>query len=328
MIAKERGIPIRILKLESLLKRLPANHSKRLRIEEDLAIAKAGFRGEQSIDYYLDFLPNLDYTFLHDLRLPIRQQFFQIDTLLLTPYYLLIIEMKNIAGTIYFDDVFQQMIRIVDEKEERFINPILQTDRQKLLLKEWLRLYGYLEAPIYTVAVFSNPKAIIKTSANNHRIAQNIIQIEQLPHYLTNLAQNQPTEIFKKKDIQKISFLLNKHHTFIESDILAWYQISENEIRKGIQCPKCHQFSMDRIKRKWECPSCQHRSKDAHILALKEYYFLIRSTITNKQLRDFLQVSGCRIASHLLYILNLPSSGPSKCRAYDLKPICSNNQLD
>ncbi|MFL0364403.1 hypothetical protein ACH0BF_15460 [Pseudobacillus sp. 179-B 2D1 NHS] len=58
MIVKERKVPVKILKLEALLRRLPDHHIKRPLIEEELAISKAGFRREQSIDFYLEIDPN------------------------------------------------------------------------------------------------------------------------------------------------------------------------------------------------------------------------------------------------------------------------------
>lgn len=61
MIVKERKIPMKILKLEALLRRLPSKHLKRFHIEEELAISKAGFRGEQTIDYYFGFISKEDH---------------------------------------------------------------------------------------------------------------------------------------------------------------------------------------------------------------------------------------------------------------------------
>lgn len=78
----------------------------------------AGYRGEQSLDYYLGFLTN--YFILHDLRLPDRDHHFQLDTLLISPYFILILEVKNISGTLIFDDHFKQLIRVTPEKEEGF----------------------------------------------------------------------------------------------------------------------------------------------------------------------------------------------------------------
>ncbi|WP_218970926.1 nuclease-related domain-containing protein [Peribacillus kribbensis] len=110
MITKQRTIPLIILKLDSLLRRLPPTHPKRILIQGDFAKRMAGYKGEQALDYYLNQLSPSDFLILHDLRLPSEPYFFQIDTLLLTTRYLLILEIKNIAGTLYFEKSSSQLI--------------------------------------------------------------------------------------------------------------------------------------------------------------------------------------------------------------------------
>ncbi|QNG59522.1 NERD domain-containing protein [Bacillus sp. PAMC26568] len=85
MIKKERKAPIKLLKLEAMIKRLPQSHRMRASASEELAKLKAGYKGEQAIDYYLNDLPVDQYIILHGLRLAhSKTEFFQIDTLLLT----------------------------------------------------------------------------------------------------------------------------------------------------------------------------------------------------------------------------------------------------
>ncbi len=85
MIKKERTEPVKIHKLEALLRRLPPSHQKYPLIEKELAMCKAGYRGEQALDFYLEYLPEDDHIIFHDLRLFDTRYYFQIDTLLVTP---------------------------------------------------------------------------------------------------------------------------------------------------------------------------------------------------------------------------------------------------
>ncbi|MBM7660464.1 hypothetical protein JOC85_001236 [Bacillus mesophilus] len=126
MIAKKRNYPIRIKKLEALLRRLPKSHMKRGDIEEELAKSYAGFRGEQSMNYHFDYLDKKKYTIIHDLRLFDQNHYFQMDTLILSTRFLLIVEIKNIIGTLIFDKSFQQLIRSYNGKEDAFHNPLIQ----------------------------------------------------------------------------------------------------------------------------------------------------------------------------------------------------------
>lgn len=134
MIVKKRQLPLMILKLQSLLRRLPKNHPKIPYIEENLAKKMAGYRGEHSIDYPLSFLTFQNYFILHDLRLPHNDYFFQIDTLLISPKFILMLEVKNIAGKLFFDQEFHQLVRTLNDKEEVFPDPILQVKRHETQL--------------------------------------------------------------------------------------------------------------------------------------------------------------------------------------------------
>ncbi|MFY4775123.1 hypothetical protein [Metabacillus sp. RGM 3146] len=76
MIIKPRNIPLHIQQLEALLRRLPESHPKRSFIQEDYLKNMAGYRGEQSVDYYFTYLDKDKYYILHDLRLSDDTHFF------------------------------------------------------------------------------------------------------------------------------------------------------------------------------------------------------------------------------------------------------------
>lgn len=56
MVAKKK-VPLMILKLESLLRRMPLQHPKRVLVARDLAKRNAGFKGEESVDIRLTLFP-------------------------------------------------------------------------------------------------------------------------------------------------------------------------------------------------------------------------------------------------------------------------------
>ena len=148
MIIKKRKIPRSILKLQVLLRRLPPHHPQISLIIEELKKRTAGYKGECSLDFPLGFLEQ-NFDIFHDLRLEDQSRFFQIDTLLITQKMCLIIEVKNIAGTIYFDPIFRQLIRTKDGKETAFPYPITQLERQELQLKEWFQKNRLQDMPSF-----------------------------------------------------------------------------------------------------------------------------------------------------------------------------------
>ncbi|MGG3641280.1 nuclease-related domain-containing protein [Bacillus gobiensis] len=197
MIIKERKYPISLQKLEAILKRLPKKASfsaKRALIEEEFLKQKAGYNGEQSIDYHLRLLPDKKYFILQDLRLANKYGYFQIDTLILSQHFLVILEIKNIRGTIYFDDDFNQLIRSVDGKEEGFLDPMLQISRQQSELMHWLSNENniFTNVPIETFVVISNPSTIIKSSSSNVFIKETVMHGSFLPQRIKRASQKAP----------------------------------------------------------------------------------------------------------------------------------------
>jgi hypothetical protein len=75
---------------------------------------------------------------------------------------------------------------------------------------------------------------------------------------------------------------------------------------------------LKRNKKGWYCPTCKIYHKNAHIDSLRDYVYLFGNTITNRQLRDFLQISSESVAKRLLTSLHAEQIGISKGRKYIL----------
>ncbi|GAE28402.1 hypothetical protein JCM9140_4626 [Halalkalibacter wakoensis JCM 9140] len=318
MIKKERTIPHKILQLQALQRRLPAHHPKLPQIEEELARRIAGHRGEQALDYYLLFLDPRKYDIYHGLRLTDQTSYFQIDTMIVSPAFILLIEIKNISGTIYFDGTFDQMLRTKEGKETGFSNPLLQIKRHELQFDNWLHLHKLVQPPLEPFVVISNPSTIIKASNQHTHFFEKIIHSASLLTKIEQLEKRHPTVYLKQKDNQKLSTTLLKQHTPAKTDILEQLNISEAELIKGVHCPKCLAIPMLRSYGKWSCPKCTYAAKDAHLPSLKDYTLLVNSTITNSKLRHFLQLSSRNISTDLLQSLNVSITGKQKGTTYRL----------
>jgi len=135
MTQNARPRPLRLRQVEALCNRLHPKHPKRLEIEKERSIRRAGYRGELNVDYHLSFLPpKHPYTIIKDFRLKNLHNF-QIDTLLISPYFSLIIEVKNITGNLHIDPHTKQLIQ---NHEQNYSNPIEQANRHQKQLREWL----------------------------------------------------------------------------------------------------------------------------------------------------------------------------------------------
>lgn len=320
MIARKRPLPLKILATEALLRRLQNDVDNRLLIEKDLARRKAGRRGEESSDYYVHKLPDKDFTILHDLRLSNGQDFFQIDTLIISPTFALIMEIKNISGTIYFDSKFKQLIRYKNDQEDGFLDPIAQAERQKKELGNWLAQRNFV-LPIEFLVVISNPSTIVKTDSQNYRAFKYVIHAHEIIDRVGKIKTTYREENLKKRDIQKLARILIKSHTPETFNILDHYKISADHLKTGVYCSKCKLAKMDRVYGQWQCTVCQYKDKAAHQNALLDYRLLIGTSITNEQFREFLQISSPDVAKRLLNSMKLPYSGWNKGRIYHLHTL-------
>ena len=179
---------MKMMKLEALLRRLPAEHSLRERISADYSKQKAGYTGERNLDYPLSYLED-DWLILHDVRLQTGVHFFQMDTLILTSSCLFILEVKNISGSLFFDTDFNQLIRTKEEASEAFPDPLMQADRQQWLLAKWLQHSPYPNIPIETLVVISSPRTILQTSPNNHSLYNKVIHSMKLSSVIPSVTK-------------------------------------------------------------------------------------------------------------------------------------------
>ncbi len=315
MIIKERKKPVKIPMLEALIRRLPSSHPQIQSIEKELAKRKAGFRGEQALDYYLEYLPSEDYYLFHDVRLHDRIHYFQIDTLLVTPYFLLIVGVKNIAGKISFNQNLPQMVRLLDGREDGFQDPFTQGEWHQNSLSRWLYINDFPFVPIDYLVVISNPTTIIETSEYiPKKLTHNsnlLFKIEELAKFFTerHLTENQ---------VKRLCTALNEQHTPHKPDVMKQFGITEDELLSGVFCEKCKTLTMERTHGRWVCRNCGSISRTAHIQAFEDYKLLMNDTISNRELREFLKLSSSKIARDLLKSMLNESNGNTKGRRYHI----------
>jgi hypothetical protein len=317
LFARERVIPLKIKQIEALLRNLRQNHFKEPLIQQDLKKRIAGFNGEKAVDYHLSFLTDKRYLIFNDLRLPLTPHFFQIDSLIVTPFYCLILEIKNISGTLMIDPEFNQLTKHYNGIETGFTDPISQAQRQKLFLQRFFYDNKLVKPPIVFLVVISNPNTILKMAKGQTLSppytkiihAQNLIsEISKLNNLYTN-------EIASKKDISKIKRCLLNSHEPGYTNILNQYGIDGAELFKGVQCESCL-GKMERIPRIWYCDRCKFTSYHSHKQAIEDYFLLVKPFITNKELRDLLGIQSSKTARILLNSLNLKTTGSTKGTVY------------
>jgi hypothetical protein len=322
MIKKTQNPPIQLLMEEALLRWLPPHHKKREEIRQSSKKIKAGYRGEQDLNYYLSFLPGKDYSILHNVRLSHENRFFQIDTLILTPNSAYIIESKNFYGHLYYNTRMKRMIHTFNGEKEGFPDPLLQATRQKIQLHRWMAAHKIKPIPIHCLVSLGNNTTIFETDRDRPHIAQQILHAEHIPAQIVAIQQSQQASnnnepALSAYRLQKLTELLLEKHTPQSINILRIYDINPAELLlgPGVPCPKCTYQLMTRRHSKWDCPNCRMQSKTAHREVIEDY-ILIHGSITNRECRDLLKIDNIQVVKRILNQMNLSYRGSFKDRTY------------
>ncbi|WP_194287392.1 nuclease-related domain-containing protein [Gracilibacillus oryzae] len=271
----------------------------------------AGFLGESSLPYYIDLTSLPSHYDLYGLRLKHQENFFQIDSLLLFRNFLLILEAKHLKGKLLVNDA-DQLVQMKDSDQENvYDHPLLQAELQKQQLTSLLKQLGYPPIPIHTLASFTHKKAHLTFKH------QDMIPSQQIPFRLKQISGQYRDSVMSMDQLLGLGKQLISLHRERKYEYVKDYRT----IRRGVFCGKCKAVVMKRIYGSWICPKCREKDPLAHIPALIDFYYLFGSKVNNKSARWFLNVDSVYTSYRILNSLNLPASGKTKFRTYDLSSL-------
>ncbi|KPL58289.1 nuclease-related domain-containing protein [Rossellomorea vietnamensis] len=318
MICKELTIPLILEKTEALSGRIVHHHPKVPLIEKDLRKRKAGYNGESTVYYHLTFLKDKKYKIFYNVRLPIFSNHFQMDFLILTRFYILIIEVKNISGMVTIDPFIKQLTWTHKGVTEGFTDPVSQVQRYKLLLQKWFSTHKLKHPPIEHLVVFSNPSTTLNytVSPAPDDPYKQIIHAQNVIEKIKEWNEKHPTTNVTDKELVKMKRLIIKRHEEPEMDILKAYSLTKSDILTGVRCENCQHIPMIRVSASWSCFKCHHFSKTAHTTAIQDYFLLLNNHLTNSELRKFLHLTSRNTAYKILKSLQYETRGGTKSVTY------------
>ncbi|WP_053368137.1 nuclease-related domain-containing protein [Bacillus sp. FJAT-27245] len=319
MIKKPRTKPTYLCQLEELDQRAPIHLSQKADIQKRLINEKSGFKGELAVNYPLSFLPHQDFIILHGLRLKGASNYFQMDTLLLSRFLLIPLEIKNFYGLIEFEDN-GQFTRTGDSGiQEGYPNPIYQSMYQMEQLREFFKKNGWPAIPIYPLVVISFPSTIVRSSPGNREVIERVHHSAKLPFIVPHIVKQFPKPIIDDAQLVHLSNQLMASHEPYFPNIMELLGVRDTETINGVQCQKCRHIPMARTSKTWICPRCTHNDPIAHIKTLSHDFPLLKSsTITNRQAREFLQIRSPNVAKYLLQSTFPTWIGDNKKRIYTI----------
>lgn len=305
-IDQPRSIPKTIEVYKRSIHRLSTQHPLIPHIENRIYSLEAGYAGETYVDNFLKQIPfSKHYSILKDLHFSISDSIYlQIDTIILTPKYLAILEVKNIRGKISFQRNPEQLIREIDDQITAFKCPEQQVIRntQKLaLLLHPLKI----QIPIKSFIVFASTKTIVAQPPKQVKavmgcdIATHIDSLNALPDVLSIT-----------KFQQLIKYLMIHSTEFVPKPLSHSYPLELTDIKRGMLCSQCFQFI------EGNCPTCGTLKKIMQHQALEDWFYLYKESISNKECEDFLNLKDKHMASYLMKTSKLYPVNNTRSRYY------------
>ncbi|MCP3029394.1 nuclease-related domain-containing protein [Halobacillus sp. A5] len=319
MIVKQRRRSSKLKVLYYLLEALPESHPVVEQVKEEVLFSAPGERGEESLDFHLDYL-DPPFLILHNLRLFDGLHYFQIDTLLMFPQFILLLEVKNISGELTYDTDHHQLIRTKDGDRVSFPDSIEQVDRQQILLKKWLRKNCAFSLPVESLVVLASAKSPVEITGDNRKEAgERMVRRHSL---LSRVKQLRNTVIGEEKSMEELSKVAHRLKSAHEPYVFNYrerFKLSYEDLHLGVRCPDCHRYRMKWQQAKWLCRFCGEQSKDVHHYALERFSYLVSETISNREAREFLGIESRYIVKRLLKHYPLVEKGAKKGARYQLR---------
>ncbi|MFC3040422.1 nuclease-related domain-containing protein [Virgibacillus xinjiangensis] len=322
MIRKKRVKPYDLLCYEALFRRLKEKYRDNKTLNKEYVNNLAGYRGEQTLDYKLSIYPQKGLYVYQGLRLKVNNHFFQIDTLILSSKFILLVESKNYKGQVKYHSDSDQLIRTIGKNEDGFQSPLLQVQSHEMQFSSWLQQHLSLHAiPTESYVVISDPATILQNSQNDPAFYEKMFHVDKLLPKLDELKIKYTRNLLSKQVMHSIDEKLLQQDVPRQPDLLKQYNLTNDHVIKGIQCNNCGAFPMKKSLKKWQCTSCLHVDFKAHERALLDYFLLYQPTITNNQAREFLQIGSEKTAYTLLKSMDLRETGKNKARVYHAPPL-------
>ncbi|WP_100407635.1 HRDC domain-containing protein [Bacillus solitudinis] len=287
------------------------------KVQNHLKLFSIGQTGEKSVLFELQnsMLPML---ILHDVYLKYENYEAQMDYVLVTHKFILVLEVKKLFGNIHVTEKgeFQRVItknnRVINK--EGMYSPINQVERHVAILENFLKTRGLItKCPIRYAVTFANPKTIIDISKNAPTsIHSNVIRHDQIRSLLEKELKKDSPVFMPDAPVYQIADALMQYSTE-KSFNPDQYLLNEPEaLPKAVTNestptePQDNQ-RLNNFDESLKAELIQFRSKRSKELTIKPYH-----VFTNKILDDILE----KKPSTAEELLQIEGIGPKKIEEF------------
>lgn len=299
--------------LNSLATRLRVSHPMHGKMKKKAKNKAAGDIGEEVVMRGLEKL-KLPYTFYvyHNISL-YSEKLIQMDILIVTPHYALILEVKNFKDTVEITTNPSQMVQTLANGVINVCrSPESQVEEYIYQLTQFFKQFK-IHLPVLGAVVFAFETLHIINSSNRTTV---LLQNELIP-YLRAIKTHNP--LLTEPQLERIkNLLLQKSKHYHPFPLSEYYSINTKDLITGVICENCAYIGMKKYKRRWICPKCNAKSHTAHQYTMKEYFLIARKTISNKECREFLHLNNNHEATRIMKKANLTKIGKSSSTKYQM----------
>ena len=186
------------------------------KVESHLKLFSIGHAGEKNVLFELQH-SMLPLVILHDVYLEYGDYHAQLDFVIITHKFVLILEVKKLFGNITVTDngEFQRVItknnRVINK--EGMYSPINQVERHVAILEKLLKDNGVKgNCPVKYAVTFANPKTILDISQKApENIRTNVIRHDQIKTYVKNALEKKSPVSLADQQLYEIADTIQKY---------------------------------------------------------------------------------------------------------------------
>ncbi|MFB4160901.1 nuclease-related domain-containing protein [Geomicrobium sp. JSM 1781026] len=224
--------PEQLLMLRSLVRRLPTKNPVIQNVRQKLSHVEAGYTGEKLLGktFHHLFSDSNRYLIFHNIRLK-SGSYFQIDFIVLTAFYALILENKHINGSVHFGTL-HQFSRKIGPKIDIFENPLDQCLRQEKLFSNFLETQNFpFTYPVICRVILSSHNTKITASAEcREAVFQRVLRLEGLLSEIHALNGRFTEPILTSNQITRLSKTILHQHTPSWKSPLSTFDIKQKTL--------------------------------------------------------------------------------------------------
>lgn len=318
ILIRKGGISIKIFSpevqrnpLHAFLARVPTTHPSYPLLLSMKTNQSAGRHGEEKVLSSLrEALHLQSATVLHDFHMRIPNAYaIQIDFIIFTKSYILLLEVKNIKGSIRFQQSPAQLVRILDGATQAMDCPFTQMTRNVMQFK---KLLGNQPLPVYSAIVWANRSAVIEQLSFD--VPHPLMFLKQLPDYISKLPTDEAEGISLQRLVKRVQ---SKATPFIHTNLCERYGVLPQELMRGYICLSCHEKLCLHVKT-WICPSCKTQGKVYLMANIMGLFDLLGDKLTNEEIRLTIEEVSKRQMKELVNNGKLMVLGAKKNRRYQI----------